>query len=453
MMMNFLDIRAVVALRRMCALLFFWGTVFLPAMAADQGQGVRFATVQRVSGGVQIISTGNAAHMRDLKVGDVVRVGDKVQTLPAAEVVLRTEDAGVVAMRPNAAFVVEKFKAQGGADDHFSVRILSGAMRMITGWIGKRNPENYQVASPTSLMGIRGTDYEPYVLSPELAQQFQQREGTYNRVYQGSTTMRTTTDSQGAILEVKAGQVGFAPAPSSRKSRALLTALLPVLLDKVPGFYVPGRFDAELPAYAAAQLSSALAALPELSGVIQSDADFVGAGHAREPASRAWPAPTGETSRVPNMPDAAVSAPQTDSAQCPLHAIANRWLEQLDAAIAQRDAQKFVDMFAPSVSVVATLQQADGRSTQHTFDRDALMRSTFTSLAQVRDFASRRPVVQAKLAQGVTVEQCKSLEVQSVVIESGARNGQSYRLESLETFTLERRNGVWRATAATTSQR
>ncbi len=434
-MMNFLDIRAVVALRRVCAWLFVGGAMLLPAIAADQGPGVRFATVQRVSGGVQVISAGNAAHVRDLKVGDVVRVGDKVQTLPAAEVVLRTEDAGVVAMRPNAAFVVEKFKAQGGADDHFSVRILSGALRMITGWIGKRNPENYQVASPTSLMGIRGTDYEPYVLSPELAQQFQQREGTYNRVYQGSTTMtmRTTTDSQGAVLEVRAGQVGFAPAPSSRKSRALLTALLPVLLDKVPGFYVPGRFDAELPAYAAAQLSSALATLPE-------------------PAKQT-PSVMPDAPVASNMPAAAASAPQTDSAQCPLHAIANRWLEQLDAAIAQRDAQKFVDMFDAAASVVATVQQADGRGAQHTFDRDALARSTFASLSQVRDFASRRPVVQAKLAQGTTVEQCKGLEVQSVVVESGTRNGQSYRLESLETFTLEQRNGVWRATAAATSQR
>lgn len=432
-MLSFSAVRAKEAWRWVCTLLFLGLPVLLPANAADPEAGVRFATVQRVSGGVQVISTGNAAHVRELKVGDVVKVGDRVQTLAGAEVVLRTEDAGVIAMRPNAAFVVEGFKAQGGADDHQSLRILQGALRLITGWIGKRNPENHQIATPTSVMGIRGTDYEPYVLSPELAQQFQQREGTYNRVYQGSTTMRAAMDSQNTVLEVKAGQVGFAPAPSSRKSRALLTALLPVLLDKVPGFYVPGRFDAELPAYAAAQLSSALSTLPELPKQTRPD--------------------VAKVSDVPDVPGAAVSAPQTDSAQCPAHTIANRWLERLDTAIVQRDAQKFIDMFDPSASVVVTLQQADGRSTQHTFNRDALARSTFASLNQVRDFASRRPVVQARLAQGVTVEQCTGLEVQSVVIESGTRSGQSYRLESLETFSLERRDGVWHATAATTSQR
>lgn len=432
-MLNFSAARAKEVWRWVCALLFLGLSVPLSANAADPAAGVRFATVQRVSGGVQIISTGNAGHVRELKVGDVVKVGDKVQTLPAAEVVLRTEDAGVIAMRPNAAFTVEKFKAQGGADDHLSVRILGGALRIMTGWIGKRNPENYQVATPTSLMGIRGTDYEPYVLSPELAQQFQQREGTYNRVYQGSTTMRTTADAQGTMLEVKAGQVGFAPAPSRRKSRALLTALLPVLLDKVPGFYVPGRFDAELPAYAAAQLSSALSTLPEPTRQTRPDA--------------ATPVPQSDAGHALAPPT------DSDSTQCPAHTIANRWLEQLDAAIAQRDAQKFIDMFDSSASVVVTLQQADGRSAQHTFDRDALMRSTFASLNQVRDFTSRRPAVQARLAQGVTVEQCTGLQVQSVVIESGTRNAQSYRLESLETFSLERRDGVWRATAATTSQR
>ena len=78
-----------------------------------------------------------------------------------------------------------------------------------------------------------------------------------------------------------------------------------------------------------------------------------------------------------------------------------------------------------------------------------VMRDLWVLMAELATLPENR----TKLTQGATVEQCKGLEVQSVVIESGTRNGQSYRLESLETFSLELRDGVWHATAASTSQR
>jgi hypothetical protein len=39
------------------------------------------------------------------------------------------------------------------------------------------------------------------------------------------------------------------------------------------------------------------------------------------------------------------------------------------------------------------------------------------------------------------------------VIEQGRQNGKPYRFESLEEFTLVRRDGVWRALKAAATQR
>ena len=45
------------------------------------------------------------------------------------------------------------------------------------------------------------------------------------------------------------------------------------------------------------------------------------------------------------------------------------------------------------------------------------------------------------------------MEVESVVIERGVRSGQSYRLESIENFTLVLQAGKWLAVQASARQR
>jgi hypothetical protein len=79
-----------------------------------------------------------------------------------------------------------------------------------------------------------------------------------------------------------------------------------------------------------------------------------------------------------------------------------------------------------------------------------MAKSTFTALSQLSEFTSRRPVILGKIAADTTLTACDRLDVDSVVIESGVRNGGAYRIESLETFLLELRWGRWLATQAVT---
>ena len=95
----------------------------------------------------------------------------------SSEAVLKTDDAGWLAVRPGAVFVAERFAAEGRPSDEFAVRIFVGALRMITGWVGRSNREGHRVLTPTATIGIRGTDHEPYVMTTELAESLAQTAG------------------------------------------------------------------------------------------------------------------------------------------------------------------------------------------------------------------------------------------------------------------------------------
>jgi hypothetical protein len=393
------------------------------ARAADSES--TYAVVHRISGQVTVTSLKDGT-TRNLQMGDSVRVGEQLSTVANSEVVLRADDASVIAMRPNAKLVMEAYRAHGKQDDAFNLRLFSGALRLLSGAIAGRNRDNYWVKSPTATIGVRGTDYEPYVLTKAVAQQFGQPEGTYDKVNQGATTL----EAHGATIEVSAGQVGFVPTAAPRV-RGLMTVLMPVLLERVPGFYVPGQFDHELQAIATGEQG------PAHSSVTP------GAKASTMSSSAAAP----QDARVPMT-----MAEQSDTAACRFNAIANQWLGDLDAAIVNKDSERFVQMFDAATVITAEVVTAGGQREVVRLDRDGLAQRIFTSLRDLQSFKSRRPVTRARLESGGSDRPCNRIEVQSLVIESGMRSMGSYRIESVETFVLERQANGWVAVRATTRQ-
>lgn len=414
---------------RLLALL-LTGALLVPVSASAQTTA-RFASVYKVTGSV-VATDATSGKKRPLQQGDPVYVGEQVRAGANGEAVLRTDDAGVIAVRPNAAFVMEQFSANGDSQDKFSVRILTGALRMITGWTGLFNKDNHRIVTPSATLGIRGTDHEPYVMSAEMALELHQPEGTYNRVYQGGTVLRAS----GTEVEINPGRVGFAPASPPGRTRALITALMPALLDKVPGFFVPGAFDNELEALAQDSMRDAVAAhklqLPD----------------AAPTALAAAPAAVSPASSPLSSPAA---TPETGA--CQPTAIATAWLAELDAAIEKRDALQFVSKFDSRARISAHVRNGQGDPMDISFTREEMVKSTFASLAQLNNYASRRPVVQARLGNGSRAARCDRIDVESVVIESGIRNGGSYRVESLEHYQLVKQAAGWIAVQASTTPR
>lgn len=410
--------------------------------------GKRFATVWRIRG--EVAATG-AGKERRLREGDPVYVGERVRAASLGEAVLKTDDAGIVAIRPGTEFVAERFAADDKPTDSLTVRLFTGSLRVISGWIARTNRSGHNIVTPSATIGIRGTDHEPYVLSAELAANTTNKEGTYDKVNRGGTTMEVGDNK----LDIDAGKVGFVRAPakvgkenkSGFRERALMTILLPVLLDKVPDFYVPGEFDAELDRLSQTadreslkQLEQRRKAPPAAPAAATSSAAAPAAGPA---AAAPVPAPTSPIAAPGPVP----------TGDCAPTTIAKTWLEQLDGAIARRDAAAITAMFAANAAVRATVRGNEGRMSSVDISREELAQSTLAALKTLKNYKQRRVWTEGRLATSLAgAAACDRIGLKSVVIEQGLQSGKPYRFESLEEFVLELKAGKWLAVKAETTQ-
>lgn len=367
-----------------------------------------FGTVLQVHG--KVTANDAAGLARQLQRGAEVRVGERIVADGGGEALLKTADAGLVAVRPNAVFTVEQYSARGTADDRLALRLLVGSLRLVSGWIGKLKRDNYQVLAGSVTIGIRGTDHEPYVIAPESSLARNYGAGTYDRVYRGRTVLG---NSAGAV-ELDAGQVGYARDADARSAqserstgaKAMLTLLLPAVLEKVPGFYVPGRFDAEVERYSA-------------------DSDRL--------QHEAWLA------AQPNL-------------ACDAARIANDWLARFDGAMKRRDAQAVEALFAEDATVLANLRTDRASYSRLTFSRTEMVNSALQALQDLQDYRHERHTVEVENRGSGQV--CGPVVLRSLVSEGGTLKGAPFHFDSLETFELERQDdGAWRAVKSETTQR
>lgn len=391
------------------------------AAAADEAQ--RFATVWRLHGAVT--ASGPGQPTRALKAGEAVRVDDTLTAAANGEAVLKTIDDGLIALRPNTTLVVEKFSARRQPDDQLGLRLLKGSLRLITGWIGQTNPGGHTITTGDAVIGIRGTDHEPAVLTEPLAAEggLPYPAGTYDKVNRGATTL----SAAGQNLGIEPGQVGLARSAAGRlRTRALMTLLLPVLLDKVPGFYVPGRFDTELDRF--------------------SEKSHGPAKTAGKPSTLAAPStPAGTAHAAPTGPGA------TDA--CLPDAVASSWLNALDSALARRDAPAVLELFAPDVRIRGQVLNSDGTHSTVELTAAEFVASTLASISQLQDYQQRRSAITVKATEPANPPVCGPLQVESLVVEQGRMAGKPYRFEASEHYRLEIRSGRWLAVSAEARQR
>ena len=136
--------------------------VLLLAMAAGWPLSVLAAAglVQFTAGDVQM-RRGDA--LSALARGASVDGGDVILTGSTGRAQIRFTDGGLVSLYPLSQFTVLRYVDSGDpAQDSFAVGLLHGGMRAITGLIGKRNPANYKITTPTAVVGIRGSSFHAF---------------------------------------------------------------------------------------------------------------------------------------------------------------------------------------------------------------------------------------------------------------------------------------------------
>jgi hypothetical protein len=128
------------------------------AAAAPAKADLQAGFVKSVRGNVQLLNgTGTT---RVAAAGDALGAVDRIVTGPdsSASVVLRDDTTLIVG--PSSRLDLKEFHFDGTTHEGgMLLSLLRGSMRMITGLIGKTNPDAVRVETQTATIGIRGTDF------------------------------------------------------------------------------------------------------------------------------------------------------------------------------------------------------------------------------------------------------------------------------------------------------
>ena len=131
----------------------------LPAFAA-------VGTIDSFEGEVRVIS---ATADRRAQAGLEINEGDTVKTGANAWALLAMSDGASLTLRPDSQvrFDAYRYNPDSEATQNSSLlSLVKGALRSITGYIGRTNRAGYKIATPTATIGIRGTDHEPAYYPP-----------------------------------------------------------------------------------------------------------------------------------------------------------------------------------------------------------------------------------------------------------------------------------------------
>ncbi len=137
----------------------------------------------------------DSGERRSLAFDDVVYPGDTLSTSDNGRIQIRFQDDGLVALAPESRFEIERY---GESDEQTGgsvlMRLIEGAVRTITGSIGERDDDQYELMTPVATVGIRGTEYALDYCAANCAGQ-DRRPGLYGRVDDGEITVSTEVDT------------------------------------------------------------------------------------------------------------------------------------------------------------------------------------------------------------------------------------------------------------------
>jgi hypothetical protein len=162
--------------------------------------------VQFVHGTVQV--TTPAGLTRPVQKGEAINEGDMLTSAKEASAQIRMRDGGFIAVRPGTRMKFDQFRFRGKEDgeERGFFSLFKGGFRAVTGLIGRLNKHNYRITTPAATIGIRGTDHEAFVVTPDSALAGVAPAGAYSKVNVGETTL--TTDR--GTINVLPNQMGFA---------------------------------------------------------------------------------------------------------------------------------------------------------------------------------------------------------------------------------------------------
>lgn len=135
--------------------LFWLAVMLLPALAA--AQEVRIGTFKTVRTKVWVQSNQTD---KPVQSGDPVMLNQRIQTDKDGTASLVLTDGTTLVLGPNSSLDMARYQYDPvNNTGTMLVDLVSGSLRMITGWLGKLHPEDVKVRTPNAVTGVRGTDF------------------------------------------------------------------------------------------------------------------------------------------------------------------------------------------------------------------------------------------------------------------------------------------------------
>ena len=189
------------------------------------GHAANAARVDFALGDVKAL--GPDGRSRSLAKGAEIASGETIDT-GSGRAQVRFSDGAQVSLAPQTQFRIDDYQFSGKADgsEKGFFSLLRGAMRTITGLVGRSNRDNYKVSTTVATIGIRGTEYSV----------------TYGN------SINVTTGEGGVevcnaagCLILNSGETGYVPDSNTR----------PVLTDKKAEIPPPPVQEGQLPGFVA----------------------------------------------------------------------------------------------------------------------------------------------------------------------------------------------------------
>nr|WP_308410559.1 FecR family protein [Janthinobacterium sp. ROICE36] len=202
-------------------------------------------TVTQLSGPMMAKKADGKVKILSLK--SEVEAGDTLVTEKNTYALVKFIDNSEITLKPSTTFVVEQFAYQADQPDgdRASFNLVKGGLRSLSGLLGKRNKERFEMKTPVATIGIRGTYFTAeYVSAGGYATPGSSLPKTGSPagstlapgLYTSVSNGQIVVSNPGGTLDIAAGQFGF--TPNIRQP--------PVLLPVDPGikFTPPPVFSA-----------------------------------------------------------------------------------------------------------------------------------------------------------------------------------------------------------------
>lgn len=141
-------------IRAQCCAGLLFGLLVLPAGAASAD------TAGMVKNSKGTVFVDRAGQHLPAPVGATLQAGDKLRTGPDGSVGVTLKDDTLLSAGPNSVLVIDQFAFDSTTHQgKLAASVKKGTLAVVSGKLAKEAPQSVEFRTPTTVLGVRGTEF------------------------------------------------------------------------------------------------------------------------------------------------------------------------------------------------------------------------------------------------------------------------------------------------------